>query len=156
MVKDGVICARTAEEIAKLPEEVQVAFASNVVRDGLSKSSVGQLVSLYTHSESNSVLRGAILDFPLTVLDAHPTGTVVRRMEKRGLVERISGNARFVIRMMYEIKELLANADAQSLAILNSYLGELRMVMMDLSTVIDVIASRVLPGKPNPQSGGIS
>lgn len=156
MVKDGVICARTAEEIAKLPEEIQVTFASNVVRDGLSKSSVGQLVSLYTRSERESALRGAILDSPLAVLDAYPTGTIVRRMEKRGLVERIAGNTRFLIRMAGEIKELLAKADTQSLTILSSYLDELRMVMTDLNTVIDVIAAAVLPGKPKPQWSGTS
>ena len=46
MVKDGLICARTAEEIAKLPEDKQLSFAGNAVRDGLSKTNVGQLVSL--------------------------------------------------------------------------------------------------------------
>jgi ParB-like chromosome segregation protein Spo0J len=156
MVKDRVICARTAEEIAKLPEEVQVTFASNVVRDGLSKSSAGQLVSLYMRSESNSALRDAILDSPLSVLDAYPTGTVVRRIEKRGLVERIAGNARFVIRMIYEIKDLLAKADTQSLTILSAYLDELRMVLADMNTVINVIFASVLPGKQNLQGGDVS
>ncbi len=35
MVKDGLICARTAEEVAKLPEDIQFSFAGKIVRDGL-------------------------------------------------------------------------------------------------------------------------
>jgi len=156
MVKDGIICARTAEEIAKLPEEVQVTFAGNVIRDGLSKSSVGQLVSLYTRSDSDSVLRSAILDSPLSVLDAYPAGPAVRRVEKRGLAERIAGNTGFLIHLSSELKELLAKADTQTLTVLSSHLSGLRMALTDLSTVIDGIAAKVLPGKPKSQGGGAS
>jgi ParB-like chromosome segregation protein Spo0J len=154
MVKDGVICARSAEEIAKLPEEVQVNFAGNVVRDGLSKSGVGQLVSLYTRSESDSVLRDAILDSPLTVLDAYPAGPAARRIEKRGIVERIAGNTRFLIRLIYELKGLLATAEVQSIDMVSTHLGELRKALTDLCTVLDWINTTVPPGKPKPQGSG--
>ena len=148
MVKDGVICARTAEEIAKMPFDVQVAFAGNVVRDGLSKTSVGQLVSLYTRSWNDSALRSAILDSPLAVLDACPAGPAARRREKRGLAERIAGSAGFMIRLADEIKELLAKADVQSLTMASSHLGSLRMALTDLGAVLDRMPAIVLPGKP--------
>ena len=154
MVKDGVICARTAEEIAKMPANVQVAFACAVVRDGLSKAKVEQLVSLYTRSENDSELRKAIVDSPLVVLDTCPAGSVTRRKEKRGLAERIAGNAGFLIRLAREIKGLLAQADEQILTMASSHLSELRMAVTDLKTVLDGIAGGVLPGKP--QGGGAS
>jgi ParB-like chromosome segregation protein Spo0J len=147
MVKDGVICARTAEEIAKMPEDLQVTFAGNVIRDGLSKTNVGQLVGLYTREESDSAIREAILDTPLAVLDAYPTSSTVRRKEKRGMAERIAGNAAFLIRCCYELKGLLATADIQSLAVVNSHLGELRTAVADLKTILDGIAVGVPPGK---------
>jgi len=156
MVKDGVICARTAEEIAKLPEEVQVTFAVNVVRDGLSKSGVGQLVSLYTRAEKDSVLRGTILDTPLAVLDACPEAPVVRRIEKRGITERIVGSAGFITRLAYELKGLLATADEYNIDMVSPHLCDLRMALMDLNTVIAMIIVTVPLGKLNPQGGGIS
>jgi ParB-like chromosome segregation protein Spo0J len=156
MVKDGVVCARTAEEIAKLPEEVQVNFVGKVVRDGLSKSGVEQLVSLYTRSENDSALRGAILDTPLAVLDAYPAGPVVRRIEKRGLAERIAGNTGFLIRLLYELKGLLATADTQSIDMVGSHLGELSKALTDLSAVLDWITTTVPLGKPKPQGSGAS
>ena len=147
MVKDGVICARTAEEIAKIPEGLQVVFASNVVRDGLSKTNVGQLVRLYTREESDSALKEAILDTPLVVLDAYPIAPVARRKEKRGIAERIAGSAGFLIRLAYELKGLLAGADTQSLTMANPHLSELYVALVDLKTVLNMIVAPVSPGK---------
>jgi len=152
MVKDGIICARTAEEIAKIPEDLQVVFAGNVVRDGLSKSNVGQLVGLYTREESDSALREAIMDSPLAVLDAYPVGPVARRKEKRGIAERIADSAGFLIRLAYGLKGLLAGADTQSLAMASPHLGELRTAVTALKTILDGLAARVSPGKL--QEGG--
>lgn len=145
MVKDGVICARTAEEIAKLPADIQVSFACKVARDGLSKTNAQQLVSLYTREETDSALREAILTSPLAVLDTCPTGAVSRRKEKRGMAERIAGCAGFCIRLAHELKGLLTTADSQSLSVVISDLYTLRAVLMDLKTVLDGI---VAPGKP--------
>lgn len=146
MVKDGVICARTAEEIAKLPDGVQVAFAGRVVLDGLSKTDAGQLVSLYMSEETDSALRKAILDTPTAVLGACPAGAATRRKEKRGLAERIAGNIGFLIRLASELKGLLATADAHSLNKVAPSLRELRSALADLSTAT-VVSSGVSPGK---------
>lgn len=147
MVKDRLICSRTAEEIAKLPEDKQLPFAGKAIRDGLSKTSVGQLVSLYTKEGTDSVLREAIMDTPLAVLDACPVGSVSRHKEKRGMAERITGNAGFLIRLIYELKGLLSIADPQSLSVVNSRLNELQAAVMDLKTVLNGITLGVFPGK---------
>jgi ParB/RepB/Spo0J family partition protein len=154
MVKDGLICSRTAEEIAKLPEDKQLPFAGKTIQDGLSKTSVGQLVSLYTREEADSALREAIMDSPLAVLDACPISSVSRHKEKRGMPERITGNAGFLIRLIYELKGLLSIADPQSLSMVNSRLNELQAAVMDLKTVLNGITFGVFPGKL--QGGGES
>lgn len=149
MVKDGVICARTAEEIAKLPPEVQVSFACNTVRDGLNKTNAGQLVGLYMREDTGDALRKAILHTPLAVLDAGVATThVPRRKEKRGVAERIAGNVGFLIRLACELKGLLATADAQSLGMVREDLKSLRAAMMDLRVVLDGLNAGVFPGKP--------
>ena len=148
MVRDGVICARTAEEIAKLPKDIQVAFASHVVRDSLNKTNVGQLVSLYTREETNSALQNAILDSPLDVLDACPASSYSRHKEKRGLAERVAGNAGLLIRLAKEMKGLLAKADTQALTLARPHLVELGVACADLNTVISGLIAKVSPGKP--------
>jgi len=152
MVRDGTICARSAEEIAKMPEDIQVQFACTVIRDGLSKTSVATLVSLYLREESDSVIRDAILNTPLSVLDGQPTGSVTKRKEKRGPGERIADNARYIIRLLYDLKELLVQADTQTLTQTRSHLIKLRRAVADLKVVLDGIYTGVFPGKP--QEGG--
>jgi ParB family chromosome partitioning protein len=147
MVKDGVICARSAEEVAKLPEDVQVMFVSKIIRDGLSKTDVGQLVSKYTREDADSALREAILESPLVVLDTCPVRTVSRRKEKRGLPERIAGNAGFLIRLLMELKGLLAQADTRCLKLNATHLNGLYAALTDLKTVLDGISSSCFPGE---------
>jgi ParB-like chromosome segregation protein Spo0J len=147
MVKDGLICARTAEEIAKMPKDLQVAFASNVARDDLNKTNVSQLVGLYTREEPGSALQAAIMDSPLSVLSACPVGATTRRKEKRGSAERITGNVGFIIRLVDELKGVLAQADENSLAMSNSHLGELGKSLADLKTVLELVGAGVSPGK---------
>jgi ParB-like chromosome segregation protein Spo0J len=147
MVKDGIICARSAEEVAKLPEDAQMTFVGKIVRDGLSKTDVGRLVNLYTRENVDSAMRQTILESPLAVLDTCTVKVASRRKEKRGLPERIAGNADFLIRLLMELKGLLAQADSQSLALSAAHLNGLRAAMMDLKTVLDGISAPVSPGK---------
>jgi len=148
MVKGGVICARTAEEVAKLPEDEQFLFASKIASDGLSKTSAGRLASLYIREEAGSAVRKAILDSPLAVLDACAAGHARCRMgKKRGLAERIASNAGFIFRLAYELGGLLSMADTQSLVMAKSNLDDLRKALADLKAVLDGIAAGVFPGK---------
>lgn len=152
MVRDGVICVRTAEEIAKLPPEVQFPFACTAVREGLNKTNVGVLVGLYRREDSGEALRGNILNNPLTVLDAATVETISKRKEKRGLPERITSAVGFLIRLADELCRLLSIADIQSLEMVSAELNKLRVVVSDLKTVLDMWHSSVFPGKL--QGGG--
>jgi ParB-like chromosome segregation protein Spo0J len=147
-VRDGVICARTAEEIAKMPSDVQVDFAGKVIRDHLNKTQVGQLVSLYMQADEDSALRATIMDAPLAVMDAYPAASAARRKETRGLAERIAAGAGFLIRMAGELKGLLAKADAQSLSMTGAHLAEARLALADLCAILDGFIPQVSPGKP--------
>ena len=150
MVRDGTVSARTAEEIAKLPQEVQTTFACRVARDGLSKDNAGKLVGMYTAEGADGALRSTILDSPLAVLDAAAESRPPRRREKRGVAERISGIVGFLIRLAYELKGLLAAADGQEIASVARDLSTLRSSLADLQTALD-LRPGVSPGK---QDGG--
>jgi hypothetical protein len=147
MVKDGVICVRTAEDIAKLPPDVQFSFACATARDGLNKTNVGQLVKLYRCEATGEALREAILNNPLTVLDTAVVETISRRKEKRGLPERVAAAAGLLIRLAGELYGLLAIADKQSLNMASGELDRLRMATVDLKVVLDRWRADVSPGK---------
>lgn len=154
MVKDGTICARTAEEIAKLPREVQVPFACKVGRDGLNKTNVGRLVNLYTQEDAGDALREAILQNPLSVLDADVATTRVPRQKgKRGIAERISGGTGFLIQLACELKGVLAIADVQDLNMVREDLRSLRAAIADLCVVLDGLDGTVSLGK---RTGGVA
>ena len=153
MVRDGVICVRAAEEIAKLPPEVQFQFASTAARDGLNKTNVGALVGLYRREDSGEALRENILNNPLIVLDTAVVETGSRRKEKRGLPERITSAAGFIIRLADELCRLISIADTQSLDMVSSELNRLRIAATDLKAVWDVWYTDVFPGKH--QGGGV-
>jgi len=153
MVRDGSISARTAEEIAKLPEGAQMPFASKVVMDGLSKANAGRLVSMYTAEDAGGILRDAILSTPLAVLDAAvDSQTGRRRKEKRGPPERIANAVGFLVRLASELKGLLATADAQTLRSLASDMEMLRNSLDDLQTVLNT-STGVSPGKQSRGGG---
>ena len=158
MVRDGVISARTAEEIARLPLDVQTTFACKVARDGLNKDHAGKLVGMYTADGADAALREAILDSPLAALDAVAGSRVQRRKEKRGTAERISGAIGFLIRLASELKGLLATADAQAVNAVAQDLDILREAVADLRTVLDLCGgvsrkTAVSPGKPHGGGG---
>ena len=92
-------------------------------------------------------MRRAILDSPLTVLDACPAVSALRRKEKRGLAERIAGNAGLLIRLAHELKGLLATACAESLQATGRDIKTLRAAMADLVTAIDGLGAGVSPGE---------
>ena len=145
MVRGGVLCARTAEEIAKLPSDVQFPFACTAARDGLNKTNVGVLVALYRREDVGKALRETILNNPLTVLDTAAAEKVSRHKEKRGLPERIASAAGFLIRLADELCCLLAISDTQSLSMASGELNRLHTAMADLKTVLD--RWRCFPGE---------
>lgn len=64
MVMNKHICSRTAEEISRLPEDVQTNFAQKVVSANLPKSKVEQLVMMYNNPSTSTNIKNIILEKP--------------------------------------------------------------------------------------------
>jgi len=152
MVKDGTLCARSAEEIAKLPSDKQIGFAGTVVREGLNKTNVGKLVRLYTQEDMSEARRETILGAPLVALETM-ADTPSKRQGKaqRSMEDRITGNAHFLVKLMNELKGLLSLSDPQILYSLRRELTYLETVMTDLRVVIAISHQEVSPGKPHKE-----
>jgi len=149
MVKGGAVCARAAEEIAKLPGDLQTGFAAKASMEGLSKAKVAQLVRLYRRGDTSDAVRDAILRDPLAVLGAQAGKPGTVRLERRGMHGRIPGSIRLLIRLASELKGFLAEADAEEMETVRASLDSLRPAWADLGAALEL--ARVSPGK---QGGG--
>lgn len=69
MVISKNLCSRTAEEISRLPEEVQLNFAQKVVSFNLPKSKVEQLVVMYNNPSVGENIKKIILDNPQNTIN---------------------------------------------------------------------------------------
>ena len=78
MVKGGLLEARSAEEIARLPLEDQFVFAETAVREGLPKSAIGPLVCAYNDESCPDEVKAQIFE--------DPRGALKRLTDKRRAV----------------------------------------------------------------------
>jgi ParB-like chromosome segregation protein Spo0J len=68
MVKNGLLEARSAEEIARLPTEDQFVFAEIAVREGLPKSAIELLVCAYNDKKCPDEVKAQIFENPREAL----------------------------------------------------------------------------------------
>ena len=80
LVAEGQVPARSAQEIARLPDDVQVAFAVSVSNDFLSKENVAYLVNRYLNEDAGPEERDRIISTPKLAL---PNGSTSRRRAGR-------------------------------------------------------------------------
>lgn len=68
MVRSGLFESRSAEEVARLPAEVQFAFAEIAMREGLAKSAIESLVAGYNDASCPEAVKTQILSNPRAAL----------------------------------------------------------------------------------------
>lgn len=68
MVRGGLLDPRSAEEVARLPTEVQFAFAEAAVREGLPKSAIESLVAGYNDETCPEAAKAQMLSDPRSAL----------------------------------------------------------------------------------------
>jgi len=68
LVQAGQICAHTAQEIARMPGDVQQTFAGKVITEHLPKSSVERLVTTYNNPQTPQEVKRAVLENPQSTL----------------------------------------------------------------------------------------
>lgn len=68
LVQAGQICSPTAQEIARMPSDVQQTFAGKVITDHLPKSAVERLVATYNNPQTPQEVKRAVLENPQATL----------------------------------------------------------------------------------------
>lgn len=69
LVRAGQLCAHTAQEIARMPGNVQQPFANKVVKDHLPKFVVERLVTTYNNPQTPLEVKSAVLENPRDTLE---------------------------------------------------------------------------------------
>jgi ParB-like chromosome segregation protein Spo0J len=69
MVKAGLLDPRSAQEIARLPEKEQFAFADSALREGLPKSAIELLVAGYNDESCPDAVKTQIINNPKAALE---------------------------------------------------------------------------------------
>lgn len=87
LVRSKKLSCHTAQEIARLPEGLQLEFASKVIRDSIPKSKVEKLVVAYNNPEILESLKVNILENPREALELiaklMPEIKRIRRQKKK-------------------------------------------------------------------------
>lgn len=79
------LCPQSAQEISRLPQDVQYGFSTKILSDGLPKSAVEVLVAAFNKDDSPDALKNIILEQPrhaLLKLDKLQQVKSIRNLEK--------------------------------------------------------------------------
>ena len=147
MVINGVICARTAEEIVRIPQREQALFAANVAKENLSKEEAARLVKLYLSEDTTAALQSAIISSPSEVMVMVPQTGRIRIREKqtnRSMATKVS----YTRHLVESISEFVGMSENTELALMSTSLFALQKSITILTKLISArVPDSVYPGK---------
>jgi ParB family chromosome partitioning protein len=142
MVKDGLIEARSAEEVSRLPTIVQFAFAETVVREGLAKSAIESLVAGYNDETCPDEVKAQMLVNPreaLKRLTDKRRAVNTEKSEKSKTDENmgvIGAIIKSLMSQMHSFRQVLSNLNGNELIDMEISLNKLDSCMMALHSAI--------------------
>jgi ParB-like chromosome segregation protein Spo0J len=150
MVKSGLLEARCAEEVARLPQGAQFAFAEVAVREGLPKSAIESLVSGYNDESCPDAVKAQVLSAPREALKrmADKRRSVNADRPKHGtnsVPPDVIGEIIKAVRLqMGSLRRVLANITLHEAEGYKEALKELEASLLALRAMINSLFS---PGK---------
>jgi len=150
MVTDGTLCPRSAEEVAKLPADVQAEFAENAVHCGINKTEIGQLVSYYK-SASSADAKKEVIKSPLDVLSKLGERVRKKPVSDAGLNgpgRRLIGCANYAVQMLLKSVNMAENANEDALRDAMAQFSRLRDIAEETVIVLNRLLADVSLGKP--------
>lgn len=131
LVRAGQLCPHTAQEIARMPGDVQQAFANKVVTERLAKSVVERLVSTYNNPRTPGEVRKSVLENPQATLGLLATAEKPRGPKpkedtdpKSLSLQRLSNALAMLFRLTGEAEGLLASLAAEDRQVLTPMLRQ--------------------------------
>ena len=150
MVKGGLLEARCAEEVARLPQGAQFAFAEMAVREGLPKSAIESLVSGYNDESCPDAVKAQVLTNPREALKRmsdkrRPVNAGRLKHGADGVPPDVIGEIIKSARLQIgSLRRVLANIAPHEAAACRDALKELEASLLALRSMIHSLFS---PGK---------
>jgi len=163
LVKSGLLEPRSAQEVARLPAEVQFAFAEIAVREGLPKSAVEQLVAGYRDESCPDAVKAQILRDPRAALKRMADK---RRAVKSGRSDHIKGSEppdiiveiiKATRQQMAALRRVLCSGMSFEAGVHLETLKELRSELITLFAVVSksISPAGISPGKNHTPETGV-
>lgn len=149
MVADGVLCPRSAEEVAKMPSGVQAGFTANAVNVGLNKTEIGFLVQQYRNTYSEDV-RKKIISAPLEALSSlgqHTRKKLAGGAGHNGPGHKLGSAANYAIQMILKAVNMAESANEQALHGAGAQLNRLADISAEAAMSLNKVLADVSPGK---------
>jgi len=153
MVLAKQLCATSAQDIARLPLEVQHRFAGEVATKNIPKSTVERLVTAYNKKTTPDVLKEEIIANPVSAIESldpiKPEKCPENKITK-DIPAKFEAAMRLLLKLVNEIEIYLSDLTGEEI---QRYQGLLTVVCNSLSRFSKLVESRVSPGKPGTGGG---
>lgn len=155
------LCPHSAQEIARLPEEIQHAFSTKVVQEGLPKSAVEVLVEAYNKKGCPDSFKKQMLDHPRHALEKVAdisTVKTIRSREKDVLpsCQALRNDLVLLLRCISDAQRQLGGLDHRELLQQHSLLVRSRDASIRFASLLELHLKTmdISPGKI--EKGGVS
>ena len=138
LVADGHVSARSAQEIARLPDNVQTAFAVSVSDDFLSKDNVMHLVNRYLNEDTGPDERDRIINTPKLALP-NETKHQGRMGRDNSASARLSRAIARCLDSVSYLTNALSNIDINEMAVRITDIRALIDSLITLNTKLNII-----------------
>lgn len=162
MVMMKQMCPHSAQEISRLPLEVQHDFAAKIVLDGLPKSAVEVLTAAFNRDGCPSSLKEQILQQPRHALSkieqsqhVKPVSINDKKKESNVSCRILRNDLVLLMRCIKDAEEQLGGIGEESLKELLGMIQSARSSMLRLCSLLEIAIKneKVSPGKS--QEGGL-
>jgi len=154
MVTMKQLCPHSAQEISRLPQDVQHGFSTKIVSDGLPKSAVETLVAAFNKEDCPKALKEQILEQPRHVLSKLEQSQVktVRDCDKKEppVSSKILRNDLVLLmRCIKDAEEQLGGLGQEAIMGLRGIMISARSVMLRFLSLLEINlkSSEISPGK---------
>lgn len=138
MVLSKMICPRSAEEISRIPEELQHRFAVELSKLNLSKSNVERLVLAYRKDDTPQTLKDEIITNPSQALHRIGVSIKVKNIEYKDSfdLKRLDSSMRLFLKLELELEDYISKLEKE---VLNKYLPLLMAIIKSCENLCNSI-----------------
>ena len=153
MVLSKQLCPASAQDIARLPQEVQHTFALQIYSKSIPKSTVECLVTAYNNKTTPAALKQEIIKNPALAIQTINPVKVVKCGDndtEKDISTRWEAAIRLLLKLIAEVETYLAAMNAEDI---NKYHRLLAVLCNSMGRFIKLAEQLISPGKPIVNGG---